>query len=241
MRRNGRRGIRMICSECKREIAAGLQVCPVCAAPTSLTHFATVELPTGLPADAIRWTPPSSTASPEVPAREGLAAIKSRRGLVIVSVVALGVLAALILAATWIAQSSSTQPPPTGARQLTEQQLRPGDCLTGSNLDLGSNSLPYTVTAVPCNQPHRAEIFFAGNLWIASLATYPGDLTVSSVGEEQCALVLPAYARDSAAMITYDWITPFGSSDWASGDREVVCVAYEQGVWLRNSLKVSRR
>jgi hypothetical protein len=202
--------------------------------------------PAGLANDDVKSFPSMALTQglPQAPAWQGLAATnKSRRAPLIVAIVALGGLAAMVLG-VWLAYSSWQHRPREHrpwTRQLTEQQLRPGDCLTGSNLDLGSNSLPYTVTAVPCNQPHRAEIFFAGNLWPASLATYPGDLTVSSLGEGQCALVLPAYAGGSAAVTTYDWITPFGSSDWASGDREVVCVAYEQGVWLHNSLKASRR
>jgi hypothetical protein len=238
-------GIGVICAECKREVAEGTKTCPVCGAPVSIQPSATSEPPTALADEAGAWYAYSSMAAnqalADAPTWDGPAAARSsRRGLLVAALVALGALVAAILVAS-LANSSPQRRPSAQTRQLTEQQLRPGDCLTGSKLGLGTNSLPYTVTAVPCNQPHLAEIFFTGNLWPASLATYPGDLTVSSVGEGQCALLLPAYAGDSAAAVTYDWITPFGSSDWASGDREVVCVAYEQGVWLRNSLKVSRR
>src|SRR5260370_13111883 len=61
---------------------------------------------------------------------------------------------------------SSVAPTPTvGNLQLS--QLRVGDCLTGANMELNtSDPWPKLTLAVPCNQPHTAEIFLANDtLW----------------------------------------------------------------------------
>ena len=130
---------------------------------------------------------------------------------------------AAAVAATVIAAASSS------TSHLTEGQLRAGDCLTGSNLGLGTdNDWPNVVTVVPCTQPHEAEVFFSGNAWPESLAAYPGDDAISSQAEARCSLEFNAYdgndIMDSSFM--FDTVAPFGRSDWGSGDRQLVCVAY---------------
>jgi hypothetical protein len=153
--------------------------------------------------------------------------------------VALGGLAAMVLG-IWLAYSSWQHRPWT--RQLTFTQLRPGDCLTGSDLGLGTGSAwPYTVTAVQCTERHLAEITFAGDLWPKSLATFPGENTVTDTVDNRCQSALYAYAGESQPALTYDSIAPGGGSDWASGDRLVVCMAYEPGIALRRSLKATGR
>jgi hypothetical protein len=126
-------------------------------------------------------------------------------------------------------------------RQLTEGQLQEGDCITGSNLGLGSGSQwPYTVTAVACTQPHLAEIIFADSLWPAS-AAYPGDIPLGNAVNNKCLSALYAYAGRSNPSLSYDSVAPSGGNDWISGDRTVICMAYEPGVVLRHSVKANRR
>ena len=172
----------MICAECKREIPATSQSCPVCGAPVNSPPWVKVGPPTGLADDAVNGNPSSSGSashtSSAAPSWEGHAAANnSRRTLLIVAVVVLGALAAMVLG-IWLAYSSWQHRPWTHqltvdqlrnrpwTRQLTESQLRPGDCLTGSNLSPGTAGIwsytasgwPYTVTAVACNQRHLAEV-----------------------------------------------------------------------------------
>lgn len=53
-------------------------------------------------------------------------------------------------------------------RQLTASQLLPGDCLTGSNLQLNKSGQWTTlVQAVPCDQEHTAEVYYSSNYWAA--------------------------------------------------------------------------
>jgi hypothetical protein len=256
----------MLCAECKREIAETSQSCPVCGAPVSSRARAQAraramtdlmrpgaqspepsviaEPSPGLPADAIEWFPSSPVAGQEVPwdtARPTAAAGKSLRFTLAIYGVAITVLVAVIVVVA-LAQSSPTRRPTAWTRHLTEDQLRPGDCLIGSDLRLGSGSAwPYTVTAVPCTQRHLAEIIFAGNLWPASLATYPGDNAVTNTVDSRCQSKLTAYAGESKWWLTYDSVAPSGGSDWDSGDRLVVCMAYEAGYSLFHSVKSTHR
>jgi hypothetical protein len=176
-------------------------------------------------------------APSEAPAWEGLAVkSNSRRAPVIVAVVALGALAAMVLG-IWLAYSSWKHQPWT--HQLMWTELRPGDCLTGSDLGLGTGGQwPYTVSAVPCTQRHLAEVIFAGNLWPASLTAFPGESAVTNTVDNRCQSELFAYAGEAEAALNYDSIAPVGGSDWGSGDRRVVCLAYEPGFPLFHSLRV---
>jgi hypothetical protein len=118
-------------------------------------------------------------------------------------------------------------PPLTGHLSLGE--LRPGDCLTGSTLGLGSGSTwPYMVAAAPCAGPHLAEVFFAGNAWPQSPAAYPGDNAISDHGYARCLAAFRAYdgIDNSVSAFSLYFIGPYGADDWSSGDRQLVCMAY---------------
>ena len=108
-------------------------------------------------------------------------------------------------------------------------QFRAGDCVTGSNLGLGSGGTwPYWVAAAPCTGPHLAEVFFAGNAWPQSLVAYPGDNAISDRAEARCLTAFSAYdgIDNSESAFTIYYIAPYGSDDWSSGDRQLVCMAY---------------
>ena len=158
--------------------------------------------------------------------------------LLVLAVVVLAALVAMVFGVGLAYKSWRNRP---WTHQLTYTQLRPGDCVTGSNLGLGTSSAwPYQVSAVPCTQRHLAEVIFAGNLWPASLAKFPGENAVGTTVDNRCQTALYAYAGESEAALTYDAIAPVGS-DWNSGDRRVVCLAYEPGYPLFHSVKVTRR
>jgi hypothetical protein len=169
----------------------------------------------------------------DAPAGLQAAPDKSRRNALIMVGVVLVALAAVIAAMAFTSSS---------ARQLTEDQLQPGDCLTGSNLGLGSGGdWPAEVTAVPCTQRHLAEVFFAGNAWPQSLTSYPGFNTASDRGYARCLTAFTAYdgiGNSASAFMIYS-IVPADANDWGSGDRELVCVAYQQGVPVDYSIKGS--
>jgi hypothetical protein len=147
----------------------------------------------------------------------------------------------LALAAAAVATVLASAPQLTG--YLTYGQLRAGDCVTGSNLPLGTdNSWPEWAKVVPCIQPHRGEVFFAGNAWPQSPTAYPGDDAISSRGNARCASAFQAYDGEdlSVSALSFYFAAPYGQSDWGSGDRSLLCVAYFWGPGsLDNALPVS--
>jgi len=84
-------------------------------------------------------------------------------------------------------------------------------------------------------------VFFAGDAWPQSQTTYRGDNTVNGVS--RCLAAFAAYDGivNTMSSFTFDVIAPSGGSDWDSGDREVICVAYEPGASVRYSIKGSHR
>jgi Septum formation len=138
---------------------------------------------------------------------------------------------------TWSASSRPGDPPrwPTAlgherrGRRRRPDQLRPGDCLAGPNLGLGtSRPWPDEVTAVPCAQSHLAEVVFAGQAWPRS-AAYPGDDAIGQQSDDRCDAALagytggnPVYVRD----FVVESIVPVRAT-WAGGDRSLACVTYE--------------
>jgi hypothetical protein len=143
---------------------------------------------------------------------------------------------------------SSAAPTPTvGNLQLS--QLRVGDCLSGANMDLNtSNPWPKLTLAVPCNQPHTAEVFLADNNFWPQNSPFPGSSTISKDGNAACNNAFRAYVGVVYSKSIYTWtnIIP-NASTWPSGDRALHCVAYystsqqRAGATLTRSLKGSRK
>lgn len=132
---------------------------------------------------------------------------------------------------------------PSLTGHLANWQLRPGDCLTGSNLGLGTgDTWPYMVAAVPCTDWHLAEVFFSRKSWPRSLA-YPGDNAISDQGHARCLTEFKAYdgTDNSASAFMIYFVIPSGGDDWASGDRQLVCVAYLSGAPVDYSIKGTGR
>lgn len=241
----------MVCAECKRDVADGSLSCPACGSPIGNQRFVTADQPAGLPVEAIGWYQPSPMASGQAPtdspAWEGLAHRKRnyRRDVIAAVGLVLGALVALILM-VGLAPSSPARRPPKPPQQLTEDQLQPGDCLTGSNIGLGTASAwPETVAVVPCTERHVAEVYYAGYPWpgVASMP-YPGDQAVFKVEDERCIAAFKTYdgIDPSLSFYLYDEVGPTPASSWDAGNREVLCVAHPSGnLVLRHSFKGTRQ
>lgn len=192
----------MRCLECGAETA---QVCARCGAPDG-------------------YQPPASYAAAAQPAARS---VPSRLLLTAVGVaMALGVGAGLLI--TGLAHSRSSVFSDPTASQVSEGQLRSGDCLTGSNLGLDNDSdWPDTVAMVPCTHWHIGEVFFAGNAWPQSMA-YPDDDKVNSRSVALCDAAFLKYDGSAYpdSMFYYAYVVP-DNSTWPAGDRRVVCVAYD--------------
>jgi eukaryotic-like serine/threonine-protein kinase len=145
------------------------------------------------------------------------------------------------------AAPSVTPTPTVGNLQLA--QLRVGDCLTGANMALNtSNPWPKATRAVPCNQPHTAEVFLADNNFWPQDSPFPGASTISKDGSAACNTAFQAYVGITYKKSVYTWtnIIP-DASTWPTGDRALHCVAYfstskqPAGVTLTRSIKGSRK
>jgi hypothetical protein len=216
----GQAAVRVLGDAGWREIVPALY-CAHCAAPVRRQRSVRAEPPGGT-GDVTTWPQPADQ-------RTGVR-MPPRRGLVIAGVLLAGLVAAFV--GVGLGHSSSGQ-------QLAVDQLRPRDCLTGSNLGLGtSNPWPDLVTAVPCTQMHLAEVFFAGNAWPQSLA-YPGENAIANQAANRCTIAFEAYdgISPNLSAFTFDTVDPSGSDDWASGDRWLVCVAYYGTAPVNYSIK----
>jgi hypothetical protein len=198
----GSRAVLVRCLKCGAEIALATEVCARCGAPLSYQQRVAADAPD---------EPPGQRASPGY----------SKRKILVLAGAGLALVTALI---TVIAVHSSAQ----SADQLTWDQLRSGDCLAGSNMGLATGSpWPDYVTSVPCTKQHEAEVFFAGDTWPQSLA-YPGGDAVNGRSDARCVTAFAAYdgVDYTVSAFSFTEIVP-GSSAWASGDRLLVCLAYE--------------
>jgi serine/threonine protein kinase len=140
--------------------------------------------------------------------------------------------------------SASPQSTPT-VGNLQVSQLQVGDCLTGANLQLNTNApWPKLSLAVPCNQAHTAEVFYANNNYWAKNASFPGANAIQQEATTACNSAFQSYVGIPFPNSIYSWvdIVP-GQSNWPDGDRGLHCVAYYKtaaqpaGVTLHASLK----
>jgi ribosomal protein L40E len=186
------------CLECGAEPAETAQVCVRCGAPVGLQEPAAAAPAAGGSGSS---TAPLPGGVPGQRTRSGY----SRRKALVVGGVGVTLAGALFtgLAVTnelsWDQTGSST----SSTTQPTGQQLRAGECLAGSNMDLGhSTPWPDYVTVVACTKRHEAEVFFAGNNWPQSLA-YPGKAAVGSQSDacQRRPNVDPAAADESGSAL----------------------------------------
>jgi serine/threonine protein kinase len=116
--------------------------------------------------------------------------------------------------------------PTVGNLQLTQFQV--GDCLTGSNMNLNSNTpWPKITEAVSCHVSHTAEVFYANSGFWPKGGAYPGNSTISKDANAECDTAFSAYVGIAYSKSKYTWtnIVP-DSSTWPTGDRALHCVAY---------------
>ena len=142
----------------------------------------------------------------------------------------------------------TASPIPT-AGNLQLAQLRAGDCLTGANMKLNtSNPWPKLTSAVPCNQPHTAEVFFADNRFWPANGSFPGSGAIAKDGAAACNSAFRSYVGIEFSKSIYTWtnIIP-DASTWPSGDRGLHCIAYysppghPSGATITGSIKGSRK
>jgi hypothetical protein len=107
----------------------------------------------------------------------------------------------------------------TSGGQVAADAVREGDCLN----DLREGTNISTVNAVPCGEPHDAQVYALFDL---ADGAWPGEDEVFAQADDGC---LELLARDFPE--TYDdfdvevfYLYP-SEGTWRTGDREIVCVA----------------
>jgi uncharacterized membrane protein YhaH (DUF805 family) len=231
------------CLECGADNAGAAQACARCGAPLAQQP----PVAAGAAGD-----PPGSIPLPHEPAGRPARPGARRNALVIAgaglaALVAVIVVLALANSPTSPVRSAASKSPAASgspapsARQLSYDQLRPGDCVRVTNISTIS-AWPSFFTVVPCAQSHTGEVFFTGDIWPQSMS-YPGDNATNKQAEARCGRAFTAYdgiSSDQSAF-NYAWDLP-DSTSWLSGDRSVQCIAYEpSGTALHSSIKRSNQ
>lgn len=104
------------------------------------------------------------------------------------------------------------------AGSISIENARAGDCLV-SVPELSTER----VDAVPCGEPHKAEVFATFPL---SGSSYPGDSIVETKSEDGCYERLDTYLSPTVdeASVSLVYFAPNRQS-WATGDKTVICIA----------------
>lgn len=106
----------------------------------------------------------------------------------------------------------------TDEGDISAFELKVGDCLT----DLADGEIT-DVPAVPCSEPHDAEVFalydLEGDEW-------PGEDAISADAGAECEAQLKSYSQEAYADDNVGLFYLYPSTrSWAQGDREIACVA----------------
>ncbi|MFY9929076.1 MAG: protein kinase [Streptosporangiaceae bacterium] len=198
-----------------------------------------------------QWYKPPPASQPRKRPRWLLPAIAAAVILVVVVVLVLtlgsgsGKTPTAQQSATTGASASAT--PTVG--DLLVKQYQVGDCLTGSNLNLNLQTpWPKVSKAVPCNQAHLAEVFYANLNFFAKGGNFPGGATITDEARAACDSAFQSYVGIAYSQSEYAWadIVP-STTSWPQGDRALHCVVYHAtvgqpaGVTLYKSVKGSRQ
>jgi ribosomal protein L40E len=111
----------------------------------------------------------------------------------------------------------------TGAGTLSVQDLQVGDCFDLEDERTADTTEVSTVRAIPCDQPHTYEMYFAGDYPAGELPTAP-DEPYSEWEEGSCVGSFESYVGidfDSSRWY-FSSLTPTDES-WDAGDRLLQC------------------
>lgn len=109
----------------------------------------------------------------------------------------------------------------TSGGNIAVSSLRPGDCVNG----LETGQIGLTVPAVPCSEPHEAEVYSVFD--VTQGGAWPGEDPVIQEAEDRCLRELEDNFPDEYADNQVDifYLHP-SEATWRAGDREVICLTY---------------
>ncbi len=183
--------------------------------------------------------PPSGFSSP--PARRS-----GPRWGVLVGV-GVGVLVLLGLAIVWAVSSlgdDASEAPLTASEGDTDvYDLVVGDCFDDPTMFSSELVEVAFVDAVPCDQPHDAEVYGVTTVPTDDDETFPGDDQIATTADDLCFESFESYvgAAYEESELDFNYYVPTEDS-WAAGDRVVTCVLLDyDGEQLTEPLEGSGR
>jgi hypothetical protein len=109
----------------------------------------------------------------------------------------------------------------TSGGDVNAFELRVGDCLITAQLEDQVGSVP----AVPCTQPHDAEVFY---LFDVAGEDFDEDV-ISEAGYAECERVVAEYVGPNWEDVSSEGLEVYfmypTTTTWDRGDREIVCLA----------------
>jgi hypothetical protein len=107
-----------------------------------------------------------------------------------------------------------------------------GDCLTDSTSTEGEVS---DVETIGCDQPHTYEVYHS---YIIDTADFPDSTEMDSISQEQCNSAFATFIGLPYEQSKYYFrsLTPTAES-WDAGDREILCMVYDEGGETTGSLE----
>ena len=150
------------------------------------------------------------------------------RGLAIASLIISGLWVVVIVVGVAVAITAQPDRSPSGQvtqpGRLSVQDVKTGDCI--KNFDEGRVA---RLDAVPCTQPHAAEVI--GEFDLPS-GSYPGESAITDQAESRCTDMVPSeLANSSRTDLGVAYLYP-QASNWAVGDRTVQCMVASDGAPL---------
>ena len=126
------------------------------------------------------------------------------------------------------------------AGSLSVFSFRAGDCFSG----IASEDEAGSVEAIPCDQPHEAEVYLLVDYPGGTDATYPGQDAIDQFAEDRCLGAFESYvglSYEDSEIFLHD-LYPNNDTWKQVGDREIVCsLYYDDGREITGSLRGARR
>ena len=126
------------------------------------------------------------------------------------------------------------------AGSLSVFSFSAGDCFNG----IASEEETESVEAIPCDQPHEAEVYLLVDYPGGNDATYPAEDAIEQLAEGRCLAAFEPYVRlpYDLSEICSAYLYPTKDSWERRDDREIVCLLYyEDGRNITGSLRGARR
>jgi Septum formation/Protein of unknown function (DUF2510) len=126
---------------------------------------------------------------------------------------------------------ASTPETTAGSETTDVFSIGVGDCLTDETSTEGEIS---DVQTIPCDQPHTFEVYHS---YIIDTADFPDSTEMDTISNEQCTSAFNTFIGLAYEQSKYYFqsLTPTAES-WDAGDREILCMVFDQNGPVTGSL-----